>query len=375
MTDNERTRRGFLAAAAGLTTAFAGCNAPTTEQQGGTGGDTGGRQAQQVNGTSAGAGESVYSEVYESTVDSVVLVRTYGSRGRNGQGSGFVYDNGFVVTNQHVVEGADRVQVRFRDGTWSTATVRGTDFYSDLAAVEVDDQPDSAPSLPLVDGEVQVGQEVVAIGNPFGLSGSVSAGIVSGVDRAIPASTDPDDPNFSIPDAIQTDAAVNPGNSGGPLMTLDGRVAGVINSGGGDNIAFAISAALMRRVIPALIQDGEYAHSYMGVQLTTVTPPVARANDLPETTGVYIDAVLDGGPSDGVLQGSTGQETVRGVQTPVGGDVVLSMDGRPIPTRANLSTFLALETAPGDTIAVTLIRDGRQQTLDLTLGRRPEPNA
>jgi S1-C subfamily serine protease len=350
------TRRRFLAAA-GLTAGLAGCNAPSSAGRG---------QSDLVNSTPDAP--SVYADVYRAAIDSVVLIRVFGGGGRNGQGSGFVYDREHIVTNEHVVSAAEDVRVRFTDGSWHAAEIVGTDVYSDLAVVRVEDKPTQAKPLDLVQGEVAVGQEVVAIGNPFGLSGSLSAGIVSGVDRTLPAAN-----NFSIPDAIQTDAAVNPGNSGGPLMTLDGRVAGIINSGSGDNIGFAISAALMRRAVPALIQNGAYEHAYMGVQLTNVTPLIAEANDLSNAKGVYIDETVDGEPSDGVLQGSDGTEMVNGVEVPVGGDVVVRMGGEPIQSQQVLSTYLALATSPGDTIPVEVVRDGSRTTVDLTLGSRPEP--
>jgi serine protease Do len=373
MSDEHLSRRRFVLAAAGLSAGLAGCNAPSTDRPR----DSPDREREQLNvsARTTPASSSAYTDVYRATIDSVVLVRVYDRSGSGGQGSGFVYDGDHVVTNQHVVDGADAVQVRFTDGTWREASVVGTDRYSDLAVLDVPDHPEQATPLPLAEGGVAVGQEVIAIGNPFGLSGSLSAGVVSGVGRAIPASATADGPNFSIPNAIQTDAAVNPGNSGGPLVTLDGEVAGVINSGGGDNIGFAISAPLVRRVVPALIQRGDYDHTYMGVQLMNVTPRIAEVNDLVDATGVYIDDVVEGAPSDGVLEGSTGDRTVRGVSTPVGGDVVVSMGDRATPSRQELSTYLALSTSPGDTIPVGIVRDGRRQTVDLTLGSRPEPDA
>jgi S1-C subfamily serine protease len=194
----------------------------------------------------------------------------------------------------------------------------------------------------------------------------VTAGIVSGVDRTLPAPND-----FSIPDAIQTDAPVNPGNSGGPLVDLDGTVVGVVNSGGGDNVGFAVSAALTRRVVPSLVDDGSYEHSYMGIRLRPVGPLLARANDVDR--GVYVDSVVPDGPSRGVFEGSTGETTIEGVTVPTGGDVIVAMEDTPIPQRQALSAFLALETRPGDTIAVTVLRDGAEQTVDLTLGSRPDP--
>ena len=312
---------------------------------------------------------SPYADVYRSTAPSVAQIQVYTGAAGPSQGTGFVYSDGTVVTNQHVVEGAETIYLRFDDSGWLTATVEGTDVYSDLAALSVPDLPESATALPLRESDPAVGTEVIAIGNPFGFSGSVSAGIVSGVDRTLPAAND-----FTIPDAIQTDAPVNPGNSGGPLVTLDGSVAGVINSGGGDNIGFAISAPLVRRVVPALLEDGEYEHSYMGVRLQTVGPLLAEANGVDERVGVYIAVVREGGPSDGVLRGTTGETTVAGTPgVETGGDVVVAMDDTPIRTSRALSSFLALETRPGDTIDVTVLRDGEEQTVELTLGSRPDP--
>ena len=314
--------------------------------------------------------EGAYTDVYRSTIDSVAQIQVYTSAPNPARGTGFVYSDEYVVTNQHVVEGAESVSLRFRESEWLSADVVGTDVYSDLAVLSVLDLPDTAAPLALAESDPAVGTEVVAIGNPFRYSGSVSAGIVSGVNRTLPAPND-----FSIPDAIQTDAAVNPGNSGGPLVTLEGDVVGVINSGGGDNIGFAISAPLTRRVVPALLDDGEFEHSYMGVRLQTVGPLLAEANDVGERVGVYIAVVRDGGPSDGVLRGSAGETSVAGrtgVET--GGDVVVALDDTPIPTREALASFLALRTSPGDTIDVTVLRDGEEQTVELTLGSRPTPN-
>ncbi|PSP83414.1 serine protease [Halobacteriales archaeon QS_1_68_17] len=367
------TRRRLLATI-GTTVAAAGCSGPPQAAEAPAAEtatpvpDPGDGSYRELAADSQADG-SVYTRVYRNVIESVVLVRVSASGdGPGGQGTGFVFDDRHVVTNEHVVGQADRVNVRFQRGGWRPATVAGTDVYSDLAALRIENVPDSATPLSLVEDPVVVGQQVLAIGNPFGLSGSASAGIVSGVDRTLPAAN-----GFSIPDAIQTDAAVNPGNSGGPLVTLDSEVAGVINSGGGDNIGFAISAALVRRVVPQLIENGDYDHSYMGVLLAELMPAVARANNLDAARGVYVDEVRDGGPSDGVLQGSTGQRRVDGSQVPVGGDVIVEMGDTATPTRQALSSFLALQTSPGDTVPVTVVRDGSRTTVDLTLGSRPEP--
>jgi serine protease Do len=309
-----------------------------------------------------------YAEAYESVVDSVVEIRVYDDRGAAGQGAGFVYGDGTLVTNQHVVRGASEVYVRFRNSGWLLGEIVATDLYSDLAVLSVADTPENATALSLLDSDPAIGTEVVAIGNPLGLSGSVSAGIVSGVDRTLPAAN-----NFRIPDAIQTDAAVNPGNSGGPLVTLDGDVVGVINAGGGDNIGFAISSPLTRRVVPSLIQSGDYGHPFMGVGIANVSPLLAEANDLETATGVYVDRVVDDSPSEGVFEASTDERTINGQEVPVGGDVIVAMDDQSIPTRQQLATFLALETSPRTTIDVEVIRDGSRETVELELGKRPEP--
>jgi len=366
--DDQLSRRAVLGSIATVVGASAaGCQAPASEPMGLQSDDSQAGTPDSTESDSTGRSETNgYRSVYEDVVDSVATVRTYVEDGGGGQGSAFVYNDDYLVTNEHVVADADEVYVRYRDSGWIETSIAAVDVYSDLAVLEIRTKPESATPLPFVDAEPGVGTEVVAIGNPFGLSGSVSAGIVSGVDRTLPAAN-----GFSISDAIQTDAAVNPGNSGGPLVNLDGEVVGVINSGGGDNIGFGISAALTQRVVPSLIRSGSYDHSYMGVRLTDLTPPIVEVNELDTSEGVYIDEVLDDGPSGGILQGSSTETSFNGVEAPVGGDVVVSMDETPLPSRQHLSSFLALQTTPGDTIAVELIRDGERRTVDLQLGERP----
>lgn len=363
------TRRRLLSlAGTALTASVAGCSADSAPD--GTTTDAtepDGENATATTTTTATATDasepSVYTRVYRETIDSVVLVKT-----RNSQGSGFVYDDGHVVTNAHVVGDADSVSVRFRGGEWRTGAVVGTDAYSDLAAVAIDDRPEAAAPLALREDTPTVGREVVVIGNPFGLDGTLTSGIVSGVNRAVPSPT-----GYSIPDGVQTDAAVNPGNSGGPIVSLDGRVVAVINSGGGDNVAFGISAALTRRVVADLIETGSYEHAFMGVSLATVTPRRAAANDLAEPRGILVVDVLSGGPSDGVLRPSDDTAVADGQRVPVGGDVIVALDGTAITSTEDLGSYLALNTRPGDTVSVTVLRDGDEQTLGLELGARPEP--
>ncbi|QSG08839.1 S1C family serine protease [Halapricum desulfuricans] len=351
---DETTRRGFLgslAAGAGIT--LAGCaTAPASEADDLPGDVT---DLEPLETPDDRGDPSRFTDVYRAVRDSVAQIRVRTGTGV-ASGTGWVYDtDGRLVTNEHVVRDATDVFVRFRTGDWREADVHAEDIYSDLAVLVPEAVPDSAAALPLRTQDPPIGEEVMAIGNPFGFSGSVSSGIVSGLNRSLPAAGGS---GFSIPDAIQTDAPVNPGNSGGPLVDLRGSVVGVINSGGGDNIGFAISGALAARVVPALIETGEYNHSYMGITLRPVTPAIAERANLEAAEGVYVASAIEGGPADGVLEE---------------GDVIKRMGGQPIPTEQTLSTFLALRTSPGDTIEIEVVRDGRRETVALTLGERPEP--
>jgi S1-C subfamily serine protease len=351
-----RTRRRFLGAlGTALTAGIAGCS-DTSEPGESTASDTPTARATQRPASTAAvdagsSDDSVYRQVYEQSIDSVVLIRTR-SDGGGGQGSGFVYSDGHVVTNDHVVTGASAVEVRFTRGEWRAASIVGTDPSSDLAVVRVQDPPAYPTPLPLTDAHPTVGTEVVAIGSPYGLVGSLTSGLISGVNRSIPA------PNgYTIPDAIQTSAPVNPGNSGGPLVDLDGRVEGVVSSAGGENLAFAVSAALLKRVVSSLIEHGEYEHAYMGVQLATVRPSVADQVGLDRTRGVLVTGVGRNGPSAGVLRR---------------GDVILQVENRRVADRHQLASYLALDASPGDSLDLALVRDGERRTVDLTLGAQPD---
>ena len=365
-----RTRRRFLGAV-GAAAAFglAGCAERSRRPSGKTLTEVEATTYARDVGEANDQGTSAYTDVYRATIDSVALVRSYRATGA-GTGSAFVYDDEHLVTNQHVVEDAEDIEVRFARGDWRDGEVVGTDVYSDLAVVRVEEGPGYATPLDLVESDPPIGAEVVALGNPFGLGESVSAGIVSGVDRSLPSVND-----FVIADTVQTDAAANPGNSGGPLVTLDGRVVGVVTAGRGNDVNFAVSAALVRRVVPALLEDGSYEHSYVGIGLTGVTPTIAEANGLEAVRGVLVVEVVEDGPSDGVLQGSPDSSTVNGQRVPVGGDVISEMAGRSIPTQDALSTFLALNTSPGDTVPTVVLRDGERVEVDIELGVRPAPDA
>ncbi len=370
MNDSQLGRRALLAGIAGGSLAgLAGCVEPMAE----TG--TTGSSSNEIDQSNRADG-STYSDVYESVIASVTQVRAFGvdspligAEVERGEGSAFLYDERHVVTNEHVVAEAEEVDLQYITGDWTGTTLVGTDVLSDLAVLEVDHVPEEAPPLTLAEERPSVGQEVLAIGNPFGLEGSMTQGVVSGVDRTIEAPGQ----EFSFPNVVQTDAAVNPGNSGGPLVDLDGSVVGVVNAGGGDNIGFAISAALTDRVVPTLLEDGEYEHPFMGINLASVDRLVADENDIEETTGVIVVDVLPDGPAAGVLEES--EQTVErgGEPIPVGGDVIISMDETPIPDRHALSTFLALEVTPGQTLDLEIRRDGQVRTEELVVNGRTGP--
>ncbi|MHC3438706.1 S1C family serine protease [Natrialbaceae archaeon A-gly3] len=368
---DRRTRRAMLASiGAGVFGASAGCLSPGTTSP-----------ATRDTGVPAAEAEHppvdpVFADVYDATIDSVTLVRVFGiedpmdeDEEQRGQGSGFLYDDTHVVTNDHVVAPGEGVDLQYTTGEWTETTVVGTDPRSDLAVLEVDYAPESATALPLAEESPAPGQNVLAVGNPLGLEGSVSHGIVSGVDREIFSPLT----GVSIPNAVQTDAALNPGNSGGPLVDLEGEVVGVI-SAGGPNVGFAISAALSRRVLPALIEDGEFTHAFLGTSTVSVDPLVARENGIDEPTGVLVVEVTEDGPTADVLRGSDDRVQARGEAIPVGGDVIRAVDDRPIPDQQALSAWLSLEASPGETVDVEIVRDGNSETLEVTLGERPDPS-
>ena len=345
-------------------------------------------------GDGAGAYERLYCEAIPSTVSIHATVETDDGTRPAGTGSGFVYDDHHVVTNQHVVTPPvvprggreDRrrdghwsesepsrkvvgrtVEIRFSEGEWRTGEVVGADAYTDLAVIRVESVPDYAVALPVADENPNPGQRVAALGNPMGLDGTITAGIVSGINRTTPTGS-----GFTIPDTVQTDAAINPGNSGGPLVTMDGSVVGVNRAKQGENIGFAISPAIVRRVVPELVANGEYRHSYLNVRTVNVSPTVAEANDLDEPAGVLVvDVRL--GPASGGLRGCRGTRVVRGHDVPVGGDVIVGISGRQVRSYEELMRYLITETEPDEAVTVELIRDGQRLEERITLGERPAP--
>ncbi|HXF60012.1 MAG TPA: trypsin-like peptidase domain-containing protein [Caldilineaceae bacterium] len=336
--------------------------------------------------------ENIYQQVNPSVVNVTVLSRGHplvpdealppdldpDSLLPVSSGSGFVWDTaGHIVTNNHVVEGAEEVQVTFSDGTVAVAEVVGVDPDSDLAVLRID--PEGYNLAPVRLGrmeDVHVGMRVAAIGNPFGLEGTLTSGIVSAIGRSIPARA-----RFSIPDSIQTDAAINPGNSGGPLLNERGEVIGVnaqiyseVRSNSG--VGFAIPVNVVERVVPALIENGSFAHSYMGVSGRTFSPICAEQLGLPkDIRGALVLEVFPDTPAERAgLQGGSREVTSRYPSicpSVAGGDLIIAINGEPVTKFDDVLAYLQRYTSPGDTVTLTIWRDGDAYDLDLTLGARP----
>ena len=319
----------------------------------------------------------LYARVNPSVVNITVYATLDGVLTALGQGSGFIYDEqGHLVTNAHVIHGAELLEITFSDGTMREAELSGEDLHSDLAVVQVEAMPEGASPLPLGDmEELAVGQTVVAIGNPFGLSGTLTRGIISALGRTIPALT-----QFSIPQSIQTDAAINPGNSGGPLLNLDGEVIGVnaqIETGGtgraNTGVGFAIPISIIQRVVPGLIESGSYRWPWLGVAGRDVTPVLIKAMNLPVERGAYLSEIVPEGPAAKAgLIGSSEVATSDGREIDTGGDIITAVNGQQILSFDDLLIYVALSTSPGDQITLTVLRGGETKQIDLVLGERPE---
>jgi S1-C subfamily serine protease len=324
---------------------------------------------------------STLEALYQQVLPGVVAIRT-----GQAEGSGFVIDSeGHVVTNQHVVDGENDVEIAFSSGFRAHGTVIGSDADADIAVINVDAPSDQIHPLALGDSNtLNVGEQVVAIGNPFGLSGTMTLGIVSGLGRTQVAHVDPESGGrFSTADIIQTDAAINPGNSGGPLFNLNGEVVGVnqsirtetfneltgnaVNSG----VGFSISINLVKRIVPYLIRDGRYDYPYLGISSTDELSLAAiEALGLNTYTGAYVTSVEPGGPADQAgIRGGTQPTNLENLQA--GGDVITSIDGQPVPTFDHLLAYLTTNKSPGDTVVLTVLRDGQPMDVTVTLGARP----
>jgi 2-alkenal reductase len=293
---------------------------------------------------------------------------------REGEGSGFIIDQeGHIVTNNHVVEGAEDVQVTLYDGTILEAEVLGTDPHSDLAVIEIDLPAELLRSVELGDSDhLHVGQRAIAIGNPFGLEGTLTTGVISALGRTLPAES-----LFAIPDVIQTDAAINPGNSGGPLLDADGFVIGVntairTTTGVGTGVGFSVPINLVKRVIPQLVAEGHYEHPQLGIRGLTITPVLVNGLDLPVERGVLVSEATANGPAEKAgIRGGSAEVQIRGRLVRKDGDIIISIDDREILQFEDLLWYLVMQTEVGQEVTLSIVRDGREQAVKVVLGARP----
>jgi serine protease Do len=294
-------------------------------------------------------------------------------------GSGFVWDTkGDIVTNNHVVTGADKIEVTFSDGTILPATLVGADPDSDLAVIKVDAPTSEFHPVSIADSNsVKVGQLAIAIGNPFGLAGTMTTGIISALDRSLPADETATQ-SYTIPDIIQTDAPINPGNSGGVLVDVQGQVVGVTSAiespvSANAGIGFAIPSEIVKNVVPALIKDGKYVHTWLGISGISLIPELAAAMNLDANQhGALVEEIIPNSPAEKVgLHASDKQATIEGQNAMVGGDVITAIDNQPVANMDDLIAYLASSTKVDQTVSLTILRDGKQQTLDVTLAARP----
>lgn len=290
------------------------------------------------------------------------------------EGTGFIYDReGHIITNNHVVESEGKITVRFEDGTVVNAELVGRDPYSDLAVIKVNVPKNMLHPLPLGNSSnLVVGEPVYAVGNPFGLSGSITEGIVSQLGRQLTTKG-----GYLIVDVIQIDAAINPGNSGGPLLNRFGEVVGVNTAiysytGTFSGVGFAIPSNLVRKVAPSLIEKGYYEHPWIGISGLDVTPEIAEAMGLKEARGFLVTSVMDGSPAEKAgIRGGEEMMVIEGEEIPIGGDVIIGIDGNEVRGIGDILVYIERYKNVGDEIILSIIREGREITVSLILGARP----
>ncbi|MBT4325477.1 MAG: trypsin-like serine protease [Candidatus Nitrosopelagicus sp.] len=313
-------------------------------------------------------------DIFEKSEESVVQVNVLRGGSDGGMGSGFVYsEEGYIITNQHVVRDAKKVTVTFLDGEAYIGDVIGTDPDLDIAVVKV--SPSNTYLQPITIGDsskLKVGEKIAAIGNPFGLSGSMTSGIVSQIGRLLPQES-----GYSIPDVIQTDAAINPGNSGGPLINMKGEVVGIntaIQSITGEfsGIGFAVPSNTVKKIVPVLIEDGEFKHPWMGISGTDVDPELADFRELKSSKGFLVISVIEGSPAEQAgLIGVTETKEIDGRELAVDGDIVLSIDGKTVRKISDILIHLQREKSIGDEMVLSVNRNGEILELTMVLEERP----
>ena len=320
------------------------------------------------------------TDLFQRVEKSVVQITDSGERDvfESRLGSGFVYDdNGHIITNDHVVSGGgNRLDVTFPDGTVYRASMIGSDPSADIAVLYLEGVPkEKLLPLSLADSsKVRVGERLAAIGNPFGLSGSLSSGIVSGVGRQIPAQ---EEEGFTIPDIIQTDAPINPGNSGGPLLNMRGEVIGINSAiysttGQFAGVGFAIPSNTLAQVVPSLITTGSYQHPWLGVAGRDITPGLADRLGLNEPRGFLVMDVVAGSPAEkaGILKG-TEDTVIDGIPIKLGGDVIIAVDNNTVRKIDDLLAYVEMEKSVGDDLELTILREGQMMEVVATLAARP----
>ena len=313
-------------------------------------------------------------EIFEKSEESVVQVNVLRSADNGGMGSGFVFsDDGYIITNEHVVKDAEKATVTFLDGESYIGDVIGRDRDLDIAVVKV--TPTNTYIQPITLGDsskLKVGEKIAAIGNPFGLSGSMTSGIVSQIGRLLPQES-----GYSIPDVIQTDAAINPGNSGGPLLNMQGEVVGIntaIQSATGEfsGIGFAVPSNTVKKVVPVLIEDGEFKHPWMGISGTDVDPELAKVRELNSSKGFLVVSVIEGSPAESAgLLGVTETKEMDGREFALDGDIIVSIDGETVRKISDILIHLQREKSIGDEMVLSVNRNGEILELTMILEERP----
>ena len=313
-------------------------------------------------------------DIFEKSEESVVQVNVLRGAAEGGMGSGFVYsDEGYIITNHHVVRDAQRVTVTFLDGESYIGDVVGRDQDLDIAVIKVN--PSNTYLQPIKIGDsskLKVGEKIAAIGNPFGLSGSMTSGIISQIGRLLPQES-----GYSIPDVIQTDAAINPGNSGGPLINMKGEVVGIntaIQSATGEfsGIGFAVPSNTVKKVVPVLIENGEFKHPWMGISGTDVDPELAEVRGLKSSKGFLVVSVIEGSPAEQAgLMGVTETKEIDGREFALDGDIILLIDGKTVRKISDILIHLQREKSIGDELILSVNRNGEIIELTMILEERP----